>query len=55
MKALIYTAPNTLTFKDAPDPVAKAGDIIIKIDSAGICGSDMHAFLGHDDQDLLQK
>jgi L-iditol 2-dehydrogenase len=50
MKALIYTAPHTLTHKEAPDPVANAGEIIVKIDSAGICGSDMHAFLGHDER-----
>ena len=50
MKALIYTAPHTLTHKEAPVPVANSGEIIVKIDSAGICGSDMHAFLGHDER-----
>ena len=24
--------------------------ILVRIDSVGICGSDMHAFLGHDDR-----
>lgn len=50
MKALVYTAPSELTFQDAADPITGAGDALIKIDSVGICGSDMHAFLGHDDR-----
>ena len=50
MKALIYTAPNILEFADAPDPAPQAGDALIKVDSVGICGSDMHAFLGHDER-----
>ena len=50
MKALIYTAPSALEFADAPDPAPQAGDALIKVDSVGICGSDMHAFLGHDER-----
>ena len=50
MKALIYTAPSALEFADAPDPARQAGDALIKVDSVGICGSDMHAFLGHDER-----
>lgn len=48
MKALVYTAPEALDYREVPDPVAGDGELIVKIDSAGICGSDMHAFLGHD-------
>ena len=48
MKALIYTAPHALEFRDAADPLVSEGDVLIKVDSVGICGSDMHAFLGHD-------
>ncbi|MGB1035633.1 MAG: zinc-dependent alcohol dehydrogenase [Candidatus Puniceispirillales bacterium] len=50
MKALIYTAPNTLEFAEAGKPIIRAGDALIRVDSVGICGSDMHAFLGHDDR-----
>ena len=50
MKALVYTAPEELLYQDVPDPAAMAGDEVIKIDSVGICGSDMHAFQGHDDR-----
>jgi len=48
MKALIYDAPETLGFRDAPDPVAAEGEELIRIAAVGICGSDMHAYLGHD-------
>lgn len=50
MKALIYTAPNTLEFAEAGKPIIRDGDALIRVDSVGICGSDMHAFLGHDDR-----
>ncbi len=50
MKALIYTGPEKLEFREANDPEPRDGEVIIKIDSVGICGSDMHAFLGHDDR-----
>ena len=49
MKALVYDGPETLAFRDVPDPVAGRGEQLIKILSVGICGSDMHAFLGHDE------
>ncbi|WJY22658.1 alcohol dehydrogenase catalytic domain-containing protein [Fontisubflavum oceani] len=50
MKALVYDGPETLAFRDVPDPVAGQGEQLIKILSVGICGSDMHAFLGHDER-----
>lgn len=48
MKALVYTAPNEITFRDEPDPVAGSGDVLLAVDAAGICGSDMHAYHGRD-------
>lgn len=48
MKALIYDGPEVLRFGDAPDPVAGAGEHLIRVEAVGICGSDMHAYLGHD-------
>ena len=50
MKALVYDGPETLGFRDVADPVPGAGDVLVKVDSVGICGSDMHAYLGHDDR-----
>jgi L-gulonate 5-dehydrogenase len=48
MKALVYTQEKTLVFQDYSDPKLAQGDVLIKVESVGICGSDMHAFLGHD-------
>ncbi len=50
MKALVYTAEKTLEFKDFADPTPKDDEVLIQIESVGICGSDMHAFLGHDER-----
>jgi threonine dehydrogenase-like Zn-dependent dehydrogenase len=48
MKALLYTGPEALELRDVPEPVAGPGEVIVRVDSVGICGSDMHAYLGHD-------
>ncbi|MDD9922093.1 MAG: alcohol dehydrogenase catalytic domain-containing protein [Boseongicola sp.] len=50
MKALVYTGPEAMEYRDAADPVAGPGETIVKISHVGICGSDMHAYLGHDDR-----
>ena len=48
MKALVYTAPNTIEFRSERKPVATAQESLVRIDAVGICGSDLHAYLGHD-------
>ncbi len=48
MHALVYTQPNEVALQDRPYPEMAAGEVIIKIAAAGICGSDMHAYHGHD-------
>ncbi|MGE4611473.1 MAG: alcohol dehydrogenase catalytic domain-containing protein [Paracoccaceae bacterium] len=50
MKALVYIGPEKLDFIEVNDPTLRDGEVMVKIDSVGICGSDMHAFLGHDDR-----
>ena len=50
MKALVYVGEEKLDFREVADPVVKSGEQLIKVDSAGICGSDMHAYLGHDER-----
>ena len=50
MKALVYTGPKTLSYQDEPDPCPGTGDALVKIEAVGICGSDMHAYLGHDER-----
>ena len=48
MKALVYTDTEEVTYRDEPSPSAGEGEVVVQIDAVGICGSDMHAYLGHD-------
>ncbi|MBL8385913.1 MAG: alcohol dehydrogenase catalytic domain-containing protein [Burkholderiales bacterium] len=48
MKALVYTANHQVTYRDEPDPLPADGSVVLRIDAVGICGSDMHAYHGHD-------
>jgi L-iditol 2-dehydrogenase len=48
MKALVYTDPNVLEWRDAPEPVPRNDEVLVRVDAVGICGSDMHAYHGHD-------
>lgn len=48
MKALVYTSPEHLVYQDSDAPTPQAGEKLITVERVGICGSDMHAYLGHD-------
>lgn len=48
MRALVYTQPNEVRLQNRPYPEMAEGEVIIKIEAAGICGSDMHAYHGQD-------
>ena len=48
MKALVYTAPDEVVYRDEPAPALADGEVVLRIDAVGICGSDMHAYHGHD-------
>ena len=48
MKALVYTQPRELQLQDRPQPSLDADEVVLRIEAVGICGSDMHAWHGHD-------
>ncbi len=48
MQALVYARPNAMELRTAPVPEPAAGEVLVRIEAVGICGSDMHAFHGHD-------
>jgi len=50
MKALVYTAPNVVEYRNEPSPDCDENDVRVRVDAAGICGSDLHAYLGHDNR-----
>ena len=49
MKALVYTDTQKSEIQDVELPVADEGQSVIELEFCGICGSDMHAWHGHDD------
>jgi threonine dehydrogenase-like Zn-dependent dehydrogenase len=50
MKALVYTAPGQVVYREEADPVPELGEVLIQVEAVGICGSDLHAYLGHDER-----
>ena len=46
MKAARLEAPGSMTLRDVDKPVAAAGEILVKVLAAGICGSDRHMYRG---------
>lgn len=50
MKALIFTGPNRLAYADVPEPVPAEDEVLVRVEAVGICGSDMHAYHGHDER-----
>ncbi|MEM9221933.1 MAG: alcohol dehydrogenase catalytic domain-containing protein [Pseudomonadota bacterium] len=49
MRALVYVGPGNLRLRELDAPEA-AGETLVDVAFCGICGSDMHAFLGHDER-----
>ena len=48
MKALVYTGPLSLELQEIAAPEPGPNEALIRVEAVGICGSDMHAYHGHD-------
>jgi L-iditol 2-dehydrogenase len=46
MKALVYDGPWEMTLQERPDPAPTATEVVVAIRAAGICGSDVHGYIG---------
>jgi glutathione-independent formaldehyde dehydrogenase len=47
MRAIVYKRPNAVSVETVPDPrIESPTDVIVRITSAGICGSDLHMYEG---------
>ena len=46
MKALLLTAPSSLTLTDIETPEPGTGEVRVRIAACGICGSDVHGYTG---------
>lgn len=44
MRAMVYTAPLTLEVQEVADPEPTAGEEIVTVEAAGICGSELEGF-----------
>ncbi len=47
MQALVWTAPEKMEMQEYPDPKPAADEVVIRVAFAGICGSELSGFLGH--------
>lgn len=47
MKALVYEGPKQLQMRDVPLPEPAPGELLIRVELAGICGSELGGYLGH--------
>jgi len=47
MKAVKLHAPRQASVIDEPAPAAGPGEVVIRIDATGLCGSDLSTWLGH--------
>jgi len=46
MKALMYQGPKILEIVELPKPTPKKGELLLRVRACGICGSDVHGYLG---------
>ncbi|MFD0853470.1 alcohol dehydrogenase catalytic domain-containing protein, partial [Actinomadura adrarensis] len=47
MRAVVYRKPFEIAVEEVPDPrIEQPNDVIVRITSSGICGSDLHMYGG---------
>ncbi len=46
MRQAVMTQPGKIEFRDAPEPSAGPGEVLLRIQRIGVCGSDMHVYHG---------
>lgn len=47
MKYIVCEKPGAFALSEKAPPVAKAGEVLVKIRKVGICGTDLHAYAGN--------
>jgi threonine dehydrogenase-like Zn-dependent dehydrogenase len=47
MKTLVWEAPRVLALREQDQPVLQTDEVLIKVAFAGICGSELSGYLGH--------
>ncbi|MGC8880020.1 MAG: alcohol dehydrogenase catalytic domain-containing protein [Anaerolineae bacterium] len=44
MQAVVFTAPETTSFEQVPDPICQPDEVIVQVARTGICGTDVHIY-----------
>lgn len=47
MKALVYDGPRSMSIRERAIPTVEPGDALVRIEAAGVCGSELASFTGH--------
>ena len=47
MRALVYHGPRDLRIEEVGEPEPAPGEVLVRVHGCGICGSDLHGYLGH--------
>src|SRR6266849_5090756 len=47
MKALVWESPRTMAMREQARPEPGAGEVLVRVTYAGICGSELSGYLGH--------
>lgn len=46
MRALVFVGAGEMALQERPDPQPAAGEVVVAVRAAGICGSDVHGYMG---------
>lgn len=46
MRQAIMTTPGKIEFREAPEPTCGSGEVLLKIQRIGVCGTDIHVYHG---------
>jgi threonine dehydrogenase-like Zn-dependent dehydrogenase len=46
MRSLVFVGPGEMALVERADPEPMAGEVVVAVRAAGICGSDVHGYLG---------
>jgi 2-desacetyl-2-hydroxyethyl bacteriochlorophyllide A dehydrogenase len=46
MQAILFTEPDTLILDQVPDPQCQPDEVVLKVATSGICGTDLHIYKG---------
>jgi 2-desacetyl-2-hydroxyethyl bacteriochlorophyllide A dehydrogenase len=49
MKSLVWKGPSLMEIEESPRPRPGPGEVLLRVEDSGICGSEIGAFLGHNE------